>query len=182
MSECNLDWVPTRVLPSFHHKSQQQSRHMCWFTKWISLCSVVHQHGLGVLHLLHGRIGHHPQLLHEDRHRVQAQAQDLRAEHPGGARAGGFRIFPGTLRAFHLQIYGVLFQPDPEKRQENSHTCWLSGPEWHCSISRGRTVLNGTVGGGHFSQCGNLFDWSAVVHMWWVFSAGWTSLAPSDIF
>lgn len=102
------------------------------------------QHGVGILHLLHGRVSHHFQLLHEDRHRVQAQTQDLRAKHTRGERTGGLRIFPGTLCALHLQIGGGLFQPDSEKRQENPHSCWLSGPDGHCSIFGGRTVLNET--------------------------------------
>ncbi|CAG03325.1 unnamed protein product [Tetraodon nigroviridis] len=86
-------------------------------------------HGLGVFHLLHGRIRHHHQLLHQDRHRVQTQAQDLRAEHPGGARPRGFRILARTLRALHFQIRGHLFGPDSEERQENAHPCRFSGPE-----------------------------------------------------
>lgn len=107
--------------------------------------SVSYQHGLGVLHLLYGRVGHHAQLVHQDRHRVPAQTQDLRAEHPGGARQGGFRVFPRALRALHLQIRGGVFEPVAEKRQENSHTCGLAGPEWHRSVFRGGTVLSGTA-------------------------------------
>lgn len=91
--------------------------------KWISpLLLVCFQHGLGVLHLLHGRIGHHTQLLHKDRHRVQAQTQDLRTKPTRGARAGGFWTFPGVFIALHLQICGGLFQPDPEEWEESSHT------------------------------------------------------------
>lgn len=82
-----------------------------------------HQHGLGVLHLLHGRICHYNKLLHQDRHRVQAQTQDVRAEHPRGARARGFWIFTRTLCALHLQSCGPLFQPDPQKWQENPYSC-----------------------------------------------------------
>lgn len=97
----------------------------CLPMRLISLC----QHGLGVFHLLHGRLRHHHQLLHQDRHRVQTQAQDLRAEHPGGAHARGFRIFARTLRALHFQIRGRLFGPDSQERQENAHPCQFPGPE-----------------------------------------------------
>lgn len=146
MSKLNLDCGPIWVFCLFFVFFHWQIQHMCWITEWNSFSfstSALRQHGLGFLHLLHGRIRHHHQLLHQDRHRVQAQAQDLRAEHPRGARARGFRIFPRTLRALHLQIRGRVFQPDAEKRQENPHTCRLAGPKWHRGVSGGGTVLSG---------------------------------------
>ena len=129
----------------FFITTANSSHIVCWIN-WLFLFffPFLYQHGMGVLHLLHGCVSHHLQLLHENCHRVQAQTQDLWAKHTRGERTGGLRIFPGTLRALHLQIGGGLFQPDPKKRQENPYSCRLSGPDGHCSISGGRTVLNGT--------------------------------------
>lgn len=150
--------------------------------------SLLCQHCLGILHLLYGRFSHDSQLLHKDCHRVQAQTQDLWAKHPWGGRKGGFRILTGTFGALPLQICGDLFQPEHARRQENSNTCWLFGPERHYSILGRRTVLN--VWDSRWWYCDNSMDGGAVVtHSAWLSvrdepltELQSTSLAPLNTF
>lgn len=82
-----------------------------------------YQHGLGLLHLLHGCLRHHPQLLHQDGDRVPAQAQAVRAGPARGAELpgpGGLPLLPGPFPPVHLQRRGGL--PRPQR-----HQSWARG-------------------------------------------------------
>lgn len=76
--------------------------------------SLSDQHGVGFLHLLHGRLRHNPQLLHQNGDRVPPQAQAVWAGSAWGTElpgSGGVPLLPGPLPPVHLQHRGGLPRP-----------------------------------------------------------------------
>lgn len=103
------------------------------------------QYGMGLLHLLHGSFSHNPQLLHQNRDWVQAQAQDFWTEHTRRACQRGFWLVPRPFCALHLQICGSVPKSKPKERQKDPYSCRFLGLEWPGVFRRGTVLNNCTI-------------------------------------
>lgn len=113
----------------------------------------VSQYGLGLVHLLHGGLRHHPQLLHEDGDWVPAQTEALWTRSARGANLpgpGGLSLLPWHVCPVHLQLYRCLPKPRKQPREqswENALPSGPGGPGRQHRVSGRRAVLRGRISG-----------------------------------